>query len=200
MQTFSVFCQKSSSRIAKTEMYVSTRELGRKKICWKICVCAILFSEMSQKLLALWRKFFGSVVKTAFDVSIISKWEIFFEKSQILFGILAHWANPFRHSVEDFWAGLLENTILFFNHFRILSEQFPLFWRKKAVVLSKPLSTCLQEQFEINNFLKKNLSFFYLFRKQSEQKFGFSQFFSNGVAESLLFVSIGTFALKNIFF
>ena len=54
------------------------------------------FSEMSQKLLVLWRNFFGSVVKTAFDVSIMSIWEVFWQKryflafsdtEQFLFGI-----------------------------------------------------------------------------------------------------------------
>ena len=95
----------------------------------KLCVCCS-YSEMSQKLWPSGENFFGSVVKTAFDVSIISIWEFSLRKSQILFSIRAHWANPFRHSVEDFRAGLLENTISFFNHFRKLSEQFPLSWQK----------------------------------------------------------------------
>ena len=148
-------------------------------------LCVLLFSEMSQKLLALWRKFFGSVVKTAFVVSLLSLREFFFEKDQILFSILAHWANPFRHSVEDFRAGLLENTILFFNHFRILSEQFPLSWQKKAVGLPKLLSTCLQEQFGNNIFLKKSLEFFlFFFRKLSEKIFWiFRNFFPMGLTK-----------------
>ena len=95
-------------------------------------VCVIFFQKWAKNFRPSGEFFFGSVVKTAFDVSIISLWETFFGKIQILFSILASWANPFRHSVEDFRAGLLENTILFFNHFRIMSEQFPLFWRKKC--------------------------------------------------------------------
>ena len=45
---FSVFCQKTSRRIARTEMYLSTRKLGRKLICWKNCVCAILFQKWAK--------------------------------------------------------------------------------------------------------------------------------------------------------
>ena len=152
----------------------------------KLCVC-YSFSEMSQKLLALWRKFFGSVVKTAFDVSLISLREFFFEKDQILFSILAHWANPFWHSVEDFRAVLLENTILFFNHFRILSEQFPLSWQKKVVGLPKLLSTCLQQQFENKIFLKKSVEFFHFFRKLSQKNFWiFRNFFQWGWQKCIL--------------
>ena len=155
---FSAFGQKTSSRIARTEMYVSTKKIGKKIFCWKICVC-YFFSEMSQKLSALWRIFFRQRCENCFDVSIISKWEFFLTK-KIFFSIFAHCAIPFRHTLEDFWAGLLENTILFFIHFRKLSEQFLLFWQKKAVGLPKLHSTSLQGQFERINFLKKSPMFY----------------------------------------
>ena len=110
-----------------------------------------------------------------------------FLTKKILFSILGHWAIPFRHSLEDFRAGLLENTILFFNHFRILSEEFPLSWQKKAVGLPKLLSTCLQEQFENNIFLKKSLEFFYFFRKLSQKNFWiFRNFFQWGWRKCIL--------------
>ena len=157
MQTLSVFCQKTSSRIAKTEMYVSTRNLGRKIFCWKNCVCVIFFQKWAKNFRPSGEFFFGSVVKTAFDVSIISLWETFFEKIQILFSILASWANPFRHSVEDFRAGLLENTILILVISGYWANNFRSFDKKNAVGLPKVFSRCLQKQFEKNNFLKKSL-------------------------------------------
>ena len=177
MQTFSVFCQKTSSRIAKTETYVSTRKLGRKIFCWKKCVCAILYQKWAKNFWPSGESFSAALWKLLLMCPLYQYEKFFSKKSQILFEILAHWANPFRHSVEDFWAGLLENTILIFNHFRILSEQFSLFWRKKAVGLSKPLSTCLQEQFENNNFLKKNPKFLSSFPETKRTKVWFFSIF-----------------------
>ena len=58
---FSVFGQKSSSRVARTELYVSTRKLGRKVFCWKNCVCAILFQKWVNNFGPL-AKFFSSAL------------------------------------------------------------------------------------------------------------------------------------------
>ena len=118
----------------------------------KLCVC-YSFSEVSQKLYGPLAKVFRQRCENCFWCVHNINMRFFLTK-KILFSILAHCAIPFRHSFQDFRAGLLENTILFFNHFRILSEQFPLSWQKKAVGLPKLLSTCLQEQFENNIFLK----------------------------------------------
>ena len=57
------------------------------------------------------------------------------------------------------------------------------------------ISTCLQEQFERYIFLKKVLNFFFLFRTLSEN-FWFLSFFFNGVANSVFYVSLGTFRWK----
>ena len=47
---FQFFCQKTSSRTAKTEMYVSTTKLGKKIFCWKNCVCAIFFQKWTKNI------------------------------------------------------------------------------------------------------------------------------------------------------
>ena len=78
-EVFQFFCWKTSSRIAKAEMYVSTRNFEGKHFIEKI-VCVLSFFRKEQKFLAFWRKFFGRVLKTAFDVSVGSLWEFFFEK------------------------------------------------------------------------------------------------------------------------
>ena len=139
-------------------------------------------------------------MKIAFDMSLGSFWVVFSKKNQILFIILAHRANLFQHCVEDFTARLLENTILFFNPFRILSEQFPLFWQKKAVGLSKLLPTCLQEQFENKKFLKKNLKFLLSFPETKRTKVWFSSiFFPMGCRKCLLRVH-RNFCVEKYFF
>ena len=55
------------------------------------------FPQVSERLSALWRKLFGRVAKTAFDVSMGSYWKDFFEKKSDNFH------NP-RTLSKRFWA------------------------------------------------------------------------------------------------
>ena len=126
----SVLAKRLPAGLPKLKRTFPQENLERKYFVEKI-VCVLFLFRNEPKTLTLRRKFFGSVVKTAFDVSIISIWEFFLRKSQILFSNRAHWANPFRHSVEDFRAGLLEITILFFNHSQNWANNFRAFDEKK---------------------------------------------------------------------
>ena len=152
---FSVFCQRISHIIVKTESYVSTGNLGRKIIFFEKTLAVLIVFGIERTISAFWQNFLAGLRKLLSTCPWVIFENFFWKKNQTYFSILARWANPFRHSFEDFWAGLLENTILIFNHFLILSEKFPLFWRKKAVGLLKLLSTCLQEQFENIKTLEK---------------------------------------------
>ena len=152
---FSVFCQRISHIIVKTESYVSTGNLGRKIIFFEKTSAVLIVFGIERTISAFWQNFLAGLRKLLSTCPWVIFENFFWKKNQTYFSILARWANPFRHSFEDFWAGLLENTILIFNHFLILSEKFPLFWRKKAVGLLKLLSTCLQEQFENIKTLEK---------------------------------------------
>ena len=109
--TFQFFCQKISHRIVKTESYVSTGNLGRKIYFFEKTLAALIVFGSERKKFGLLKNFLGRVVQTVFDLSMGSIWEVFLKKSQIHFIILAYWANPFRHSVESFSAGLSEKTI-----------------------------------------------------------------------------------------
>ena len=132
---------------------------------------------MSERLSALWQKLFCRVVKTAFDVSMGSYWKAFLRKNQIIFITLAHWANLFRHSVEDFPLGMLEkrfNFLIIPGHW---VKNFRPFVIKVEAGLPELLFTCLQEEFEKYIFLKKVLRFFFLFRTLSENFSAFCQLF-----------------------
>ena len=157
---FSVFCQRISHIIVKTESYVSTGNLGRKIIFFEKTLAVLIVFGNERTISSFWQNFSAGLRKLLSTCPWVTFENFFWKKNQTYFSILARWANPFRHSFEDIRAGLLENTILIFNHFRILSKKFPLYWRKKAVELSKLLFTCLQEQFENNIFLKKSPKFF----------------------------------------
>ena len=75
-------------------------------------------------------------------------------------------------------------------------KNFRPFVKKNGAGLPELLSTCLQEQFERYICLKKVLIFFFLFRTLSKKILVFCHFFFNGVANSVIYVSIGTFRWK----
>ena len=129
------------------------------------------FSEMSKKLSSFWRKLFGRVVNTAFDVGIGLFWEVFF----------APWANPFRRTVEGFPLGMSEKRSKFLIISWHWAENFWPFVKKIEAGLPELLSTCLQEQFERFSFLQKVLNLFFLFRTLSKKFSIFCQFFSMGL-------------------
>ena len=99
-----------------------------KNLLKNLCVCYSFFRN-EPKTFGPLAKVFRQRCENCFWCVHNINMRIFLTK-KILFSNLAHCAILFRHSFQDFWAGLLENTILFLNHFRILSEQFPLSWQK----------------------------------------------------------------------
>ena len=92
-------------------------------------VVVLIFFKNDQKSFNFWRKLFGRVVNTAFDVGIVWFWEVLF----------AHWANPFRHSVEDFPLGMSEKRSNFWS--------FPDIEQKNFDFLSKKLKQGCQNCF-----------------------------------------------------
>ena len=136
-------------------------------------VGVFFFFRNEQKSFKIWTKvFFSRVVNTAFDVSIGCFWEV----------LLAHWANPFRHSVEDFPLGMSDIR----SNFLIISwhwaKNFHSFVEKIEAGMPELHSTCLQEQFERYVFLKKVLNFFFLLRTLSEKVLAICQFFPMGLS------------------
>ena len=195
--TFQFFCQKISHWIVKTESYVSTGNLGRNIFFFEKTLAALIVFGSERKNFGLLAKLFGRVVQTAFDLSMGSFWEVFLKKNQIQFIILAHWANAFRHSVKNFLAGLLENTIWSFNHCRTLSKMFSFFCQKKLLQCCQNCILCVYRN-SLNElfFWKKVFSFFYIIRTLSEKLLAFYQFFFEGVVKSVFYISMGTFRRK----
>ena len=157
------------------------------------------FSQMSERLSALWRKLFGRFVKTAFDVSMGSYWKDFFEKKIDNFLNSRTLSKCFWHSVEDFRAGLTEKTIEIFNHYRTLSETFLPFcqknWSRAARTAFYVFTGTVWKIF----FPEKSPKFRFPFLDTERKYFGFSSFFFNGVVNSVFYVSIGTLRWKLFF-
>ena len=154
---------------------------------------------MKDKLSAFWRNFFGSYVKIAFSVSIGSFLEVFWKK-KIPVIILAHWATTFWHWVEEFPAGLSEKLAKF-----LINSGY---WAKNIRFLTKKSSRAAETAFYMfrgtvwkkNFFLKKSLKFLSsLFSETKRPKVWFFSIFPTGVVGSVFYVSIGSFASKNIF-
>ena len=164
---------------------MSTRNLWRKLGILKKLLVFLFFSEMSKKLSRFWRKFFGRVVNTAFDVGIGWFWEVF----------IAPWANHFRRSVEDFPLAISEKRSKFLIISWQWAEDFRSFVKKIEAGLPELLSTCFQEQFERFVFLKKVLIFFFFFGHLAKIFWLFVIFF-NGVVDNVFYVSIGTLRWK----
>ena len=194
---FQFFCQRISQRIVKTESYVSTGNLGRKIFFFEKTLAALIVFGSERKNFGLLAKLFGRVVQTAFDLSMGSFWEVFLKKNQIHFIILAHWANPFRHSVENFSAGLSEKNYLNF-------QSLPDIEQKVFFLLSKKLQQCCQNCIlrvcrnslnEVSSW-KKVIIFFYIILTLSEKNLAFHQFFFEGVVKSVFYISMGRFRRK----
>ena len=143
------------------------------------------FSQVSGRLSALWRKLFGRVVNTAFDVGIGWFWEVLF----------AHLANLSQHSVEDFPFGMSEKRFIFLIISWHWAKNFRIFVKNVEAGMPELHSTCLQEHFERFIFLEKFLNFFFLLRTLSEKFRLFVNFF-NGAVNSVFYVSIGTIRWK----
>ena len=132
-----------------------------------------IFSRNEQKTFKLLTKTFGRVVNTAFDVGIGWFWVVSF----------AHWANPFRHSVEDFPLGMSETRSKFLIFSWHWAKNFRPFVKKTEAGLPELLSTCLHEvQFERFVFLKKVLNFFFFFGHLAKILWLFVNFFSMGLS------------------
>ena len=156
-------------------------------------------SELKKKTFGLLAKIFWQLCENCFQCVHRVFLRGFFEK-QIPFIILANWATPFWHWVGDFRAGLSEILANFLIISGYWAKNFRSFDEKKAVGLPKLLSTCLQEQFEKFFSWKKVSSFFRLFFSETKRtKVWFFSNFSTGVVGSVFYVSIGTFASKNVF-
>ena len=151
-------------------LHVDKKFLKKIKFFEKIVGVFVFFTEMSEKFSTFWRKLFGRVVNTAFDVGIGWFWEVLF----------AHWANPFRHSVEDFPLGMSEKRSKFLIISLHWAKNFRRFVKKIEAGLPELLSSCLQEQFERLCFLEKILNFFFLFRTLSKNILAFVDFFQWG--------------------
>ena len=162
-------------------------------------MCSFFFRD-GRKTFGLQAKHFRPCCENCFWCVHNIIMRIFLEKTSDTFQHSRTLSKPFSAFSWKFRAGLLENTKLFFNHFRTLSETFSFLDQKNAIRLRKRHSTCLQEQFERINFLKKSLNFLKSFSETKPTKIlAFSQFFSIGVDKSVFYASIGTFRQK-IFF
>ena len=96
----------------------------------KLCVC-YSFSEMSQKLLAHWRNFFGSVVKTALLMCPYYHYEKFFSKKVRYFLAFSHTEQTLLAFSRRFLGQGCEKTLSYFlilsgywaNNFRSFDEK-----------------------------------------------------------------------------
>ena len=145
---------------------------------WKKCRWSYCFQKWAEYFNLL-SKIFRQDCENCFRRVHRINLRISFEKKKICHsGTLT---NPFRHSVEDFPAGLPERTMWILNHFRTLSEKVSPFCQIKGSRATKTASTCLQEQFERKTFLNKSLQFLLIFSDIEHRKFGFlSIFFRSG--------------------
>ena len=168
---FSILSEYFEQDFRTWNLRVDLKPLKRIRFFEKV-VGVFIFSRYEQKLSNLCRKLFGRVVNTAFDVGIGWFWEVLF----------AHWANPCRHSVEDFPIGMSEKRSKFLITSWHWAKNFQLFVKKTEAGLPELLSTCLQERFERFFFLEKILNFFFLFRTLSKNILAFCQFFSMGLS------------------
>ena len=195
--TLQFFCQRISHRIVKGESYVSTGNLGRNIFFLKKTLAALIVFGSERKNFGLLAKLLGRVVQTVFDLSMGSIWDFFLENKlryilafshteQTLFGIQS---KIFQQSCQ-------KNYLKFQSLPDIERKVFFSFVGKFAAVLPKLHSTCLQEQFEWNFFLKNSLQFLYIMRTLSEKILAFYQFFFEGVVRSVFYISTGTFRRK----
>ena len=195
---FSVFLSKDFPLNSQNWILRVQRKLWKEHIFFfeKTLAALIVFGS-ERKNFGLLAKLFGRVVQTAFDLSMGSFWEVFLTNNQIQFIILAHWGNPFRHSVKNFLAGLLENTIWSSNHCRTLSKMFSFFCRKKLQQCCQNCIICVCRN-SLNELFswKKVFSFFYIIRTLSEKILVFYKFFFEGVVKSVFYISMGTFRRK----
>ena len=152
---------------------------------------------MSEKISASSQNFLAGLCKLLSTCRWVHFEKFFWKKNQIQLIILAHWANPFRHSVKIFLAGLLENTIWSFNHCQTLSKKFSFF-------LSEKLQQCYQNcilrvyrnSLNEKTSWKKVLDFSYFFSQIEQKNFGSLSFFFDGVVKSVFDISMGTFRRK----
>ena len=155
------------------------------------------FSQVSERLWALWWKLFGRVVKTAFAVSMGSYWKGIFEKksnnfyhSRTLRKCFSAFSRRFSSRVDR---KKLSKFLIISGHW---VKNFRPFVKKIEAGLPELLSTCLQEHFERYFFVKIVLKLFFFFSDTERKFFGFLSFFSNGVDNSVFYVSIGKLRWK----
>ena len=121
-----------------------------------------------------------------------------FSEKKIAFIILAHWATHFWHWDEDFPARLSEKPAKF-----LINSGY---WAKKIRFLTKKSSRAAETAIYVfigtvwKKIFLKNLKFFSSFFPQTKRtKVWLFSNFSTGVVGSVFYVSIGTFASKNVF-
>ena len=158
------------------------------------------FSQVSERLWALWWKLFGRVVKTAFEVSMGSYWKNIFEKKSDNFYHFRTLRRCFSAFSRRFSSRVDRKKL---SKFLIISghwvKKFRLFVKKIEPGLPELLSTCLQEQFERYIFLKKSSKFLLSFSDTEQKNFGYlSISFQWGCQKCILGVRRNT-SMKNIF-
>ena len=173
-------------------MFVSTKNLEGKYFIERYLCFLLLFRNEPKNFLAFWRNFFGRVVQTAFDLSVGSFSEFFLTKKvrsflsfshteQRLYGIQS---NIFQQGCQK----KLSKFLLPSGHWE---KKFRPFDEKNAAGLPKLLSTCVQEQFERNNFFE-NLEFLLSFSDMSKKILAFCQFSFDWIVKSVFYKPEGT--------
>ena len=196
---FLVFCQRISHRNIKNESYVSTGNLGRKKFFFEKTLTVLIVFGNERKIFGLLAKLFGRVVHKLLSTCPWVHFEKFFEKKvRYILSFSQTEQSLFRHSVEDFPAGLSEKTIKTFNHFRTLSEKFSIFCGKNCSSAAKTACYVFTGTVWMKFFFEKksSVSFILIGQGASEKKLAFYQLFYNGVSKSVFHVSMGTFRRK----
>ena len=196
---FSVFVSKDFPQNCQNWILRVHRRPWKEYIFFEKTLAALIVFGSERKNFGLLAKLFGRVVQTAFDLSLGSFWEVFLKKNQIQLIILAHWANPFRHSVKIFLAGLLENTIWSFNHCQTLSKMFSFFCQKNCSSATKTAYCVFTGTVWTKKVLeKKSWVFLIFFRRLSKKILAPYRFFFDGVVKSVFDISMGTFRRKRI--
>ena len=133
-EVFQFFCRKTSSRIARAELYVSTRKFEGKHFFEKI-VCVLFFFRNEPKRFGLLAKLFRQGCENCFWYVHNIIMRNFFRKNLRYFLALSHTEkNLFgiQLKIPCRVVRKHENTKLFFNHFRTLSEKFSFFDKKSS--------------------------------------------------------------------
>ena len=183
---FSVFCQRISHIIVKTESYVSTGNLGRKIIFFEKTLAVLIAFGIERTISAFWQNFLAGLRKLLSTCPWVIFENFFWKKVRYILPFSHTEQSLFRHSVEEFPAGLSEKTIENFSHFRTLSEKFSLFCGKNCSSAAKTAFYVFTGTVWMKLFFEKKSSVSFILIGQ-------------GAKKNWLFINFSTMGLAKVY-